>query len=95
MKDLKKHETIPDLELYLSKIRVTLFEYDKRFEIYGTDFIFYDYKDPLNFKEELSSHFDLIVADPPYLASECQIKTGMTIRKIGKQDLKLIVCTGK
>ena len=71
-----------------------MFEYDKRFEVYGNDFVFYDYKDPLNFNKDLNDYFDVIVADPPFLADECHIKTGMTIKKVGKSNHKLIICTG-
>ena len=94
---MKKHDKIPSFdEKYASKINIKLFEYDKRFEMYGNDFIFYDYKNPLNFDPKFNNFFDLVISDPPYLASECHIKTGMTIKKIGKsQNLKLIICTGR
>ena len=45
--------------------------------------------------ENLFNHFDLIIADPPFLSEECHTKTGMTIRKLGKADHKIIICTGK
>ena len=73
-----------------------MFEYDKRFDCYGFEFYsFYDYKNPLDLDPKFENYFDLIIADPPYLSNECHIKTGMTIRKLGKPDkLKLIICTG-
>ena len=94
MKEAKTHPTIRSFEKNLERINIKLFEYDKRFEIYGNDFVFYDYKEPLNFDQNLKDFFDLIIADPPFLADECQIKTGMTIKKVGKSNHKLIVCTG-
>jgi len=78
-----------------SKINIKIFEYDERFKIYGDDFEFYDYKQPLVLREQLKNSFDLIIADPPFLSEECQVKTGMTIRKLGKEDHKLIMCTGE
>ena len=95
LKDLKSHPDFKDLnEERCTQIDIKLFEYDSRFEIYGNDFIFYDYKKPLEFNESLEHYFDLIIADPPFLSGECHIKTGMTIKKIGKENLKLIICTG-
>ena len=94
MKEAKSHPTIASFESYISKIDIKLFEYDKRFEVYGSDFVFYDYKEPLKFDPSLNNYFDIIVADPPFLADECHIKTGMTIKKVGKSNSKLIICTG-
>jgi EEF1A lysine methyltransferase 1 len=94
LKEAKTHPTISSFEKNLERINIKLFEYDKRFEIYGNDFVFYDYKEPLNFDQNLNDFFDLIIVDPPFLADECQIKTGMTIKKVGKSNHKLIVCTG-
>ena len=88
------HPSIQSFERYANRINIKLFEYDKRFEIYGNDFVFYNYNEPLNFDQSLNDYFDLVIADPPFLADECQIKTGMTIKKVGKTNLKLIVCTG-
>lgn len=94
LKEDKSHPEFSELNSEIcAKIDIKLFEYDKRFEIYGEDFAFYDYKNPLDVQFE--NYFDLIIADPPFLSSECHIKTGMTIRKVGKGDnLKLIICTG-
>lgn len=51
------------------KISVQLFEYDKRFEQYGSDFIFYDYHQPEELPSELKHAYGIVVADPPYLVS--------------------------
>ncbi|KAM4797228.1 EEF1A lysine methyltransferase 1 [Rhinophrynus dorsalis] len=72
---------------------VCLLEYDKRFSVYGDDFIFYDYKDPLNLPERLQQHsFDIVIADPPYLSEECLRKTAETIRYLSRG--KILLCTG-
>ena len=95
LKEAKEHPEIENFKDLIEKIDIKLFEYDKRFEIYGEDFYFYDYKNPLDFDSKLEKYFDLVISDPPYLSQECHIKTGMTVRKIAKDDFKLIVCTGK
>lgn len=46
-----------------------LLEYDKRFEQYGSDFIFYDYNRPEELPSELKHAYGIVVADPPYLVS--------------------------
>lgn len=50
-------------------VTVRLLEYDKRFEQYGSDFIYYDYNQPDGLPLELKHKFQVIVADPPYLVS--------------------------
>lgn len=68
-------------------------EFDTRFEIYGEDFIFYDYKEPLKFPENLKNSFDIVIADPPFLSDECLCKTAVSIKYLTKD--KVILCTGK
>ncbi|XP_053312416.1 EEF1A lysine methyltransferase 1 [Spea bombifrons] len=70
-----------------------LLEYDRRFSVYGEDFIFYDYNNPLNLPEKLKHHsFDIVIADPPYLSEECLRKTAETIKYLSKG--KILLCTG-
>lgn len=71
---------------------VTLFEYDERFAKFGVDFVFYDYNDPLNIPQERHKYYDLVLADPPFLAEECLTKTSETIKFLAKN--KVILCTG-
>ncbi|CAH0728642.1 unnamed protein product, partial [Brenthis ino] len=75
-----------------NRANVTLFEYDRRFEVHGTDFMFYDYKWPEKVPADLAHSYDIIVADPPFLAEECISKTSQTIKLLAKD--KIIVCTG-
>ena len=71
-----------------------MFEFDRRFAVFGEDFIFYDYKNPLDLPDSVTEHsFDLVFADPPYLSEECLLKTAETIRFLTKE--KIILCTGK
>lgn len=71
---------------------VTLFEYDQRFATYGTDFILYDYKSPLAIPRDKSSHYDIVLADPPFLSEECLTKTAVTVKFLTKG--KILLCTG-
>lgn len=70
-------------------------EYDRRFETYGENFIFYDYKEPLNLPPDKleKNSFDLVVADPPFLSDECLGKVAETIRYLAKN--KVLLCTGQ
>jgi len=71
-----------------------IFEYDRRFSVFGEDFIFYDYKKPLDLPASITEHsFDLVFADPPFLSEECLTKTAETIKYLGKE--KIILCTGE
>ena len=77
-----------------SDVEVMLLEYDRRFEVYGDSFCYYDYNDPLNLSEKLVEHsFDLVVADPPFLSEECLRKTAETVKYLAID--KIILCTGK
>lgn len=69
-----------------------MLEYDRRFEVHGSNFIFYDYNTPLKLPSDLEHTFDLVVADPPFLSEECIEKTSETIKHLAKD--KIIVCTG-
>lgn len=71
---------------------VKLFEYDKRFSVYGSDFIFYDYNEPMKFDEELTNSFDLVVVDPPFLSEECLTKSLQTTNSLTRKYV--ILCTG-
>lgn len=45
LKELKSHPELPELgEETAGSIDIKVFEYDQRFNIYGEDFVFYDYK---------------------------------------------------
>ncbi|GFG37590.1 hypothetical protein Cfor_12677 [Coptotermes formosanus] len=72
--------------------QVTLFEFDKRFAIYGEDFILYDYNTPLDIPCHFAGNFDVVVVDPPFLSEECLTKTAVTVKFLAKH--KIILCTG-
>ncbi|KAG4104817.1 hypothetical protein H8356DRAFT_1287720 [Neocallimastix lanati (nom. inval.)] len=88
------------------KRNVVVFEFDERFNVYGPEFVFYDYKYPLKFtylpekesdkdKRTLKNKFDVVVMDPPFLSEECLVKASMTTRWILKENGKIIACTGR
>ncbi|XP_029038985.2 EEF1A lysine methyltransferase 1 [Osmia bicornis bicornis] len=72
--------------------QVTLFEYDERFKVFGSDFIPYNYKFPLNIARDMSNSYDLVIADPPFLSDECLTKTAVTIKFLAKKNI--VLCTG-
>lgn len=73
-------------------LAVTLFEFDKRFGIYGDDFILYDYNKPLDIPSHFAGNFDVVVVDPPFISEECLTKTAATVKFLAKH--KIILCTG-
>ena len=81
---------------------ICLLEYDKRFEVVGSDFVLYDFHNPLRLPQELKGKFDRIICDPPFLSEDCQAKTALTVRYLSRQStpmtnggLRLIACTGE
>lgn len=73
-----------------------LFEFDTRFDVYGRQFIHYDYNKPLHFRlaDDLAGKVDMIVVDPPFLSEECLEKTIETVQHLLKPNGRLILCTG-
>lgn len=76
--------------------KTKVFEFDKRFESFGASFQFYDYNkaDEENYLSEYSKSFDLIIADPPFLSEECLQKTAIIIKRLMKENGKIILNTG-
>lgn len=86
------HETE---EYKTGQVQITLFEFDSRFGMkFPTEFVQYDYKQPTELPSDLIGKFDVIIADPPFLAAECLIKTTHSIRLLGNESVKVILCTG-
>ena len=80
-------------EIKPSTCDVICLEFDERFKIFGKDFVFYDYKEPLKIAPELQRNFDVVIADPPFLSDECLTKVAVTMKCMSKN--KLILCTGE
>ena len=75
--------------------RIIIFEFDKRFSIFKSNFQFYDFNHPLSLPPNLESSFDFVIADPPFLSDECFSNTHKTIEWLGRSDKKVLVCTGE
>ena len=76
---------------------VTLLEFDRRFDVFKEDFVFYDYRQPLDpiVQERLKPHsFDLVLVDPPFLSRECFEETSRTVRELLVPGGKVLVCSG-
>ena len=67
-------------------------EFDTRFQVFGDDFVMYDYNEPLKLDSSFKEAFDLVIADPPFLVEDCLTKTSLSIRYLTKG--KVILCTG-
>lgn len=78
---------------------VVLFEFDDRFQRYGSDFVQYDYKnaDNAEYLKEYHGKFDLLLLDPPFLSEECMEKMSKICRNLLKshESSKVILCSGK
>ncbi|XP_017079513.2 protein-lysine N-methyltransferase CG9154 [Drosophila eugracilis] len=80
--------------------KVHIFEFDQRFEAYGTDFVHYDLNCIGSKPDYLKEHYhqyDLIVADPPFLSQECIAKTCEIISRLQRHPTgsKLVLCSGE
>lgn len=73
---------------------VDLFEFDKRFDAFGSCFFFYDYKDPENVAPECVGRYNVVMVDPPFLSEECLEKVSITVKKILAPGGKIILCSG-
>ncbi|KAI9342875.1 putative N6-adenine methyltransferase-domain-containing protein [Obelidium mucronatum] len=72
-----------------------VFEFDKRFAVFGSQFIFFDFNTPTTFNEPLQHKFHTLVVDPPFLSDECWSKTAECVRFLAiEEGCKIIVCTG-
>lgn len=87
-----------------AKPTICLLEYDKRFEVFGSDFVPYDFQHPLRLPTELKGKFDCIICDPPFLSDDCQSKTALTVRCLAREwappaatgtGLRFVSCTGE
>ncbi|XP_013780059.1 EEF1A lysine methyltransferase 1-like [Limulus polyphemus] len=74
------------------EVTTHLLEYDRRFDVYTDNFIYYDFNKPLNLPKSMKENYDVVLADPPFLSKECLEKTSLTIQYLAKD--KIILCTG-
>lgn len=74
------------------RVSSVVLEFDRRFSSYGEDFLFYDYHQPLALPPHLQHSFNVVLADPPYLSTECLSRVAQTVRFLTKG--KVLLCTG-
>ncbi|KAJ3126122.1 hypothetical protein HK100_010431 [Physocladia obscura] len=74
-----------------------VFEFDRRFSVFGDAFVFFDFNNPVSFSHphNLNHQFDTLVVDPPFLSDDCWSKTSECVRWLAKNHkCNIIVCTG-
>ena len=75
-------------------LRPHLFEFDEKYGCRGA-FSLYDYNEPTNVDAEHVAAYDVVCADPPYLAEECLAKTATTLRLLARApDSPVLLLTG-
>ena len=80
-------------EQHRDDVFLCIFEYNRRFAVYGKDFVYYDYKNPVDLPERITTHsFAIVMADHPYLLEECLRKMSETIKLLTRG--KILLCTG-
>ncbi|KAI8899688.1 putative N6-adenine methyltransferase-domain-containing protein [Globomyces pollinis-pini] len=94
----------PSAFLALKKINLGdrkpyVFEIDNRFNVFGKEFVHYDFNQPLSLNDlegtrPLLSSFDYLIVDPPFLAPECFEKVSITIDALLKPNGKIMVASG-
>ena len=78
----------------LDNLNFALFEYDKRFSIFGDNFNFYDLNNPLEIDVKHHKKYDIIIADPPFLNKETIKKVAESMRLLGNNTSMKIFITG-
>ncbi|KAJ6264660.1 Protein-lysine N-methyltransferase EFM5 [Drechslerella dactyloides] len=62
------------------KCAVQLFEFDRRFALFGDEFTFYDFNEPVKLPPAWKGAFDRILVDPPFLSED----SAVTVRWLAK-----------
>ena len=78
----------------MDNLNCALFEFDKRFSIFGDNYNFYDLNSPLEIDVKHHKKYDIIVADPPFLNKETIKKVAESMRLLGNNDSMKIFITG-
>jgi EEF1A lysine methyltransferase 1 len=63
-----------------------VFDYDRKWES-DRGFVFYDYRLPEDFPEQLKGSFDMVVVDPPFIVEEVWEKYAITSKLLLKKGL--------
>ena len=78
----------------LENLNFALFEFDKRFGIFGDDYNFYDLNKPSEIDSKHHKKYDIIIADPPFLNKETIKKVAESMRLLGNNESMKIFITG-
>ena len=78
----------------LDNLNFSLFEFDKRFSIFGDDYNFYDLNKPKDIDSKHHNKYDIIIADPPFLNKETIKLVAESMRLLGKKESMKIFITG-
>ena len=78
----------------MENLNVALFEFDKRFSIFGDAFNFYDLNKPLDIDNIHHNKYDIVVADPPFLNEETIHKVSESMRLVSNENGLKIFITG-
>ena len=77
------------------KVDAFVFEFDKRFEVFGEKFIYYDYNSPKTLPETLLGQADVILIDPPFLNRDTLEGFATTVALLQRSnETKVLLCTG-
>ena len=77
------------------KVDAFVFEFDKRFEVFGDKFVFYDYNYPKNLPTELLGQCDVILIDPPFLNRDTLEGFTKTVSLLQRSSsTRVLLCTG-
>eukprot|EP01113_Clastostelium_recurvatum_P021550 TRINITY_DN2554_c0_g1_i2.p1 TRINITY_DN2554_c0_g1~~TRINITY_DN2554_c0_g1_i2.p1 ORF type:complete len:223 (+),score=55.81 TRINITY_DN2554_c0_g1_i2:1-669(+) len=77
-------------------LRIYLFEYDNRFQIYKDQFIFYDFNKPTTVPDELKHNINMILFDPPFLSLDCITKYAITTKTLAQSpSTPVLIITGR
>lgn len=77
---------------------VRIFEFDERFAVFSDDFIQYDYRriaEQDDYLDEFAGLFDIVICDPPFLSRECIESTSKIVKKLKKENAKVLLCSGQ
>ncbi|CDW56061.1 N(6) adenine specific DNA methyltransferase [Trichuris trichiura] len=69
-----------------------LFEFDRRFAAQNRQFVFYDYRSPVDLPATYKASCSVVIADPPFLSEECLLKVITTAKFLTTE--RIIFCTG-
>ncbi|KHJ34902.1 putative n-6 adenine-specific dna methyltransferase 2 [Erysiphe necator] len=85
--------------------KIILLEFDRRFKIFKDEFVFYDFKNPMQLPSELKGSINHIICDPPFLSDDCQTKVAISVKWLSKsweimpesraEESRLVICTGE